>query len=647
MAETPKATLTYEITGDNGKTYAVPIDGTQSPAAQKLAVDEVRKMVPGIRIKSINIQDATPEFGYFDARDQFAKGLTFDTSDELAGGVEAAMGGDYGNAVKQYRENDKRAQENHPWKSLGANVAGSLVGSLVAPWLGARRGIGYLDTIKKGMQGGAITGALTGAGATPGGPMERAGGAVAGGVGGAVLGGGAPAVTGAAGGATQRVANAAEGNLAGRLLQKIPGISTKEEYLAKQGGYKILEAFERGKISLDDAEKKIAQLGPASMLADVSNSLRQLADTAALFPSNEVDDALLRLETRGSGARGRTAQAASNALRGAEGHGKDQIDDLTRIQKTEAGPAYSALWQRYPGAVKDPSITEYLDMPHFRQAYESAQQSNILRKKPDPPEGPTFQTLNNVKMRIGNMLHDRTLDPDTRSALQDAQTEFVKALDAKFKEYAVVRKRYSDPADLKDAIGSGMKYFQMTPEQITRSLQEFSPDQREAFREGVMTHLNKKIYGNQGSPSMWYRVASEPQENLRLRRAFGSKEAYARFQKDMEAERQFRLSQDVVKGSQTAGRAVRVADFSEDSTANLIPELVNPNPVGLMQKFANMSMKRDLEPIAGDVVRQLTGDPKRALDPLRKLREEIDIKKRSPFRMANPAGYVGGGILFK
>lgn len=114
------------------------------------------------------------------------QGVTGGWSDEAAGAISAATGGDYGLARDAVRGRDRQHAKNYPWVNTGAKVAGSLLPALIPGGKIAQMAM-RLPRAARALTGGATIGGTVGAGYSEDDVLRDAAiGAGAGGVGGLV-----------------------------------------------------------------------------------------------------------------------------------------------------------------------------------------------------------------------------------------------------------------------------------------------------------------------------------------------------------------------------------------------------------------------------------------------------------------------------
>lgn len=284
-----------------------------------------------------------------------SQGMTFGYMDEIAAGINSALGkGDYGPLVQSYRDYDRKNLERMPVTSMVSRLIGAIASpatKLIGAGVNAVRAPGYINM---GMQG-AAGGALAGSGESTEG--NRLAGALEGGAIGGALGVAAPAALNygvkAAGAAADRF-TAPETAFSRRLAQ----------------------ALARDNVSVDEAAQRVADLGNEGTIADLGRNTLGLARANATQPGKSLTAAEDLVASRRQGRSDRIVQAALDAA------GVAHVDEAIAKRSVFAQPLYEAAFAPQTGPITtkskqitSPVIERLLEQPEVQKGIQNGMAS--------------------------------------------------------------------------------------------------------------------------------------------------------------------------------------------------------------------------------------------------------------------------------
>lgn len=349
-------------------------------------------------------------------------------------------------------------------------------------------------------------------------------------------------------------------------------------------------------------------LGVPSVVANIDPALVDLAETVTQRsgPSGRRVEAILG-DQRG-GARERVYRQVEQGLDPGDFFNDEQR--LVNTMRARAEPAYRAAYE--VGEVFDPQITSLLQLPQYRNAWDtarrlaesdaSAAQARAIRTGADfNPENfrlreiyrvvgknentgedilelaqtvPDVRTLDYMKRALDAQINAGYSSPDAvsrasatslrelRDALRDRTKELVP-------EYRRAIDEYRGDVEVLDAMRTGMNDFgRLKHEEIGRLFgtgdDALNAVEREAFRTGAA----RNIYSTLMTPSRDFnsaqRLIGSPETRQKLEAMFDSPAQYNLFQATLEREAQlYQQSNRILGGAATARRTQARERFDE------------------------------------------------------------------------------------
>lgn len=538
---------------------------------------------------------------------QFAHTAALGFDDELAGAVSAATGGEYKSARDAYRQEREQYGDENPVKSFAAGLAGSLAtgiggaGKLAATKAGKAAADAYRGTTALGRFGlnvgaGASAGAVAGAGNAEEG--ERLAGAGSG----AVIGG-------ATGGLVQPIAWGAK-KVADTVAQPIKWAADRVRMGPEQQfSRKLAEQMRRDGMTPRDVAKRIATLGDDSMLADVGENVRGMAEGYALQPGAAKKAANTALMTR---AKGQAKRATDAVLEGLDLSADDlnfdsQVQNIHATMR-EVGKGYAPIVDTVETPMNE-NIEKLMTGPMFKNALNAAKtiaaddvalgeaDSAIIKQlesieiKPsdvvrafgaDVPlvgtQGmslnystkPTLRVWDYAKRGLDSIINDGT-DPLTGKMTSEARRAFLYKskllgeLDSVVPAYKEVRGKYADQFALESAMKLGRAFAAKDSEVTARFLQDMSEPEQKMFRAGAARAIRDKILSAPDTGDAYKRMFGNELMRQKVRSVFPDDATFKKFARQMDREAAFSSTKAALTGnSRTAAREALKDDAGID-----------------------------------------------------------------------------------
>lgn len=536
---------------------------------------------------------------------QAANGITFGFADEIASGLDALTGRkeSYGGALAENRAQDKAFQKANPVASTAANIAGGVGGTVAAlPAVATSAAPTLLGNILKMGGTGAALGGAAGFGEGEGSDDRLAklllGAGIGGATGGAmpIVGAGARAALETAPGryvsekmfspAARTVASifgqptqakslsaAADG---GNYIpaEGLQGLADRASNVAETGAVdRIATALQRAKLDPRQIERRLGQLGPEGMLADTDPQFLSMARGAKVMPGATRTHAenVLTSRDRGAGTRlvsafeGNEPPRSSFALRG-EGQEYDQ--NLRAV----GADAYAAM--KDAGLKQTPELTALYENPEVSAAITNTLNAEKrTRIGTDRAPASPVEIMHKVKQTIWDLGFDKnTARPGPNASwYRDLGVEYMNKLKAANPALAQADARYAQAASLPEHFdagrafltrGSSEKATDASAPALADLLSRADPQQALAARAGATNAARETaLEGTRPARALAQRIDESTPVRDKLVQLYGSRQG-GRIMQQAGAETTFaKTSNDILRGSQTAEKAVDALDL--------------------------------------------------------------------------------------
>lgn len=513
--------------------------------------------------------------GVAEAARSVGQGLTFGTLDEIEAALRTGSisGPEYERQRNLLREQQKQFGMDMPIVKPALEVGGSLIAPLgiakqvakLAPTTQALiTGTTVPGQIARGTAIGGVTGAASGYGFAE---KDEGSEAFMGGSFGGVLGGSVPIVVKGAGTLIKNVLNSA-------------GIGDQETAASKM----LANYLQKDNLSATEAQQALDELRrigvPNPVIADLGKSLNDLAYSAYVVQSKAKGSTKEFLENRlidqpNDIVKGLVEKAglAKNV------NGFEYLEALAANQSRLASQAYP---EAYSKAINAVPFRKFIDRDVFTKAYGEAQKRADVygQKLPD------LSSIRNAQSVPTDVLHqikiglDRIIDAETDTITKkvsgygrdvtSVKNEFNDLIKSLNPDYKKANAEFADAERIRKAFNMGEEYQTLNPAEAASKIKKLTPDEKEAFRLGVMADVNQRL-GDYKSGDFTKQIFKSENQKLLLRNAFtdtvdangkvikSAQDAYTEFSQYVKAlNRQAETKQRVLAGSRTdENKAVR------------------------------------------------------------------------------------------
>lgn len=536
-----------------------------------------------------------PYSGVAEGARAIGQGLTFGLLDELEAAVRTGSisGPEYERQRNLLREQQKQFGQDSPIIKTGLEIGGSLL----AP-LGIAKQVGRLapeaqalitGTTLTGQAGrGAAIGAGTGAASGYGFAEKDAGSeAVVGGIFGGLLGGSVPIVVNKAGTLIKNVLNSA-------------GIGDQQTAASKM----LANAFQKDNLTPTEVKQALDELRrigvPNPVIADLGKSLNDLAYSAYVVQSKAKGGTESFLVNRMIDQPNDIVQGlVTKAGLAKNVNGFEYLEALTANQSRLASQSYPDAYSRAINAVP---FRQYVDRPVFQKAYEEAVKRAGVYGNTLPP----LTAIRNAQFVPTDILHqikiglDRVVDAETDSLTNKVsgygrdvvkvKNEFNDLIKSLNPEYAKANAEFADAERIKNAFKMGQDYQKLDPKEALANIRKLNPDEKEAFRLGVMADVNNRLGNFKGGDFTKQIFKSDNQKSL-LRNAFPDQASYNEFSQYVKGlGQQSATKQRVLGGSRTdENRAVR---DESNLLGSIAQGMATGEPLGMLRAGGQALLSR-------------------------------------------------------
>lgn len=531
------------------------------------------------------------------------QGLTFGLLDELEAAFRTGSisGPEYERQRNQLREQQKQFGIDMPITKTGLEIGGSLLlpfgaakqVSRLAPTTQAA----VIGTTTAGQAGRlAAVGAGTGAAAGFGFAEENVGSETAmGSVFGGLLGATVPVVAQGAGTLIKNVLTSA-------------GIGDQETAASKM----LASYLKKDNLTPSEAQEALDELRrigvPNPVIADLGKSLSDLAYSAYVVQSKAKGgtEAFLlgrMIDQPNDIVRGLVEKAglAKNV------NGFEYLEALTTNQARLASQSYPEAYSR---AINAAPFRQYVDRPVFQKAYQEA----VKRAGVFGNTLPDLSAIRNAQSVPTDILHqikiglDRVVDAETDALtgkmtgygrdvvkVKDEFNNLIKSLNP---EYAKANAEFADAERIKDAFKMGEGYQKLDPKEAASKIRKLNPDEKEAFRLGVMADVNNRV-GNFKGGDFTKQIFKSENQKLLLRNAFPDQASYTEFSQFVKGlGQQSATSKRILGGSRTAENLAVQEDASV--LGGLAQAAASPDPVGSALRVGGQAFLSRARGISGE-----------------------------------------------
>jgi len=423
---------------------------------------------------------------------QALHGLSFGTSDEIRGGLSALTGGGYTEGRDRARQEIADNRLVNPGGSMAAEALGGMVipgagGAKIGQAIVGRTGQRALGAIGGGAAAGALGGGVYGAGEAEGGLAERATGAAVGaatgGVVGGVMGGG--------------------GALLGRVLERTPKVGRflegPDDMQAQANLRRGLEDAGIGPLGPGEIQRRVADIGPEAVVADLSRNLADEARGAAnRAPTLRGKDGPLPGLFGRHADRGERLAQSLRRMTGLRGTFRRSVQDAELSKEAISAKFYGQLDEEYAG-VMGPNVIDFLENDPFGvQAIAKRRTQPGSAFGPQDTERLGFNAAQEILWELADQatpaIKQGTRQLNDARGYARAHARLSEAMSLDYDGFSTAQSAFALAAERVDAHELGRKAMRDSPEDIVRALNDLGSDEaRDAYRYGILDSFEAQL----------------------------------------------------------------------------------------------------------------------------------------------------------
>lgn len=364
----------------------------------------------------------------------------------------------------------------------------------------------------------------------------------------------------------------------------------------------LAEALAREGISVDEAIKKLDQLGPDAIPADLNANFRNLLRLAGNVNPNVQGESARKLKGRQEGQAERVEQASRSALGSPDITVDEAVAALKGIEyilpdgtKTTVGQRVTDLYDqaRKTNVALSPTLrTRMQGSGSLGDAAREAER-NLADVRETGEVVSNFHLIDETKHVLDDQIRAETRLGNLSKVrnLIRIKNELVIEADAKVPGYAEARKLYAGEKALQNAAERGEKFLLEKRRIVIQETKNMSAGELEMYRIGAMqaitdsldatpitTDSMKKLFGKNGSVD-------------KLRSVFPNEEAFQSFKRTMEREAEFRWTDQAVRGNSTTLQQYAGLQQEKSRIQRVIAtgaSVFSGSPVATSQQIAGM-----------------------------------------------------------
>lgn len=343
-----------------------------------------------------------------------------------------------------------------------------------------------------------------------------------------------------------------------RNAQRNP--DTNQGYFNKQAG-KILEknlspdkAVALRQELIDDKNLVLPDIG-----GDEVRALTRQIGKVKGGPRSDIDKFLT---DRDNAAAQRISNVINSKVSGVDKY-YGSLDELAAVRGELAKEQWTDAYKKHENMKLTPSLDKFIQDGRFQSALADARKEGLINIE---DRVNSLRTLDNVYRRLRDKAGDFAAKNQNEAAkvYGDFARDFVRRLDVEAPEFKSARNNFSGFSSLMDAQEAGRNYIKLTPEQINKQLNSFTPGEKDAYKIGVRESLQNEVMKTANSASEANRIFGKAMQRQQLRQILGSEfpEFSRKLRKEIRmADTKFR----VLGGSRTDYNTIEDGQFIESA----------------------------------------------------------------------------------
>lgn len=500
---------------------------------------------------------------------------------------------------------------------------------------------GVIRQVAKGTAAGDVTlGAASGAGAEAG----REAGGEAGALAGAII-----APVGAAGLKTALGAGA----------RGIKSLFDSVQGLSDDGASTLLaEAMVREGVSPDDVARRLAELGPDAIPADVGINFSRLLRTASNKIPNIEGRAAEVFKARQSGQGDRILSAFDDASGTASLSVDDEIARLNTSLKPQIDALYATVRER--SVPTSPLLKNLLEGKTFTASARRKAEKVLSSRRALGDKISNIDVIDATKQQLDDEIGKavRAGEGNKVRNLVREKNVLVNEADKAIPEYKQARDLFAGKASLENAADAGTQFIKLKPRDIQDLTKTMGESELRMFKLGAKRSILDKIDDVQTGADLTKRLFGKGGDVKKLRGLFDTKEQFDQFSNTLEKEAQFVLTRRAAQANSTTAKQLSDEVDATETLKNAIDAISTPVGAanvlgrilgGLGRNKSDEAFTKALEG-AGDILLAKGMNPDRLSAILRRgtrrqVEKELRMAMRKELKAPRAAPVTTGAVV--
>ena len=507
----------------------------------------------------------------------FAQGLTMGGSDEMEAGIVSKWTGrPYDEVLAEIRTKIKAYQQANPIESTATELLGAAgTGLAFAPFTG---GASVPATLGRAMATSGAQGLASGFLSAEGDLSQRAAGGLTGAATGAVLGPVFQKAVEGVGFTADRVTDWARRNMGGRGSR---AVETEIQRLAKTSGLtndEIVDRIARGEIMAENETLRTAVRALYSQGGEAGNILREALTVRPEAFRRSAQTLMQQTLTPGVDKSVlRSMKMSDDAAKAAERQAYKQAFEQGGVISPELTLALGEAIKKVPNVVEN--INRNYRAETGKKNFFEVVDGNVRFDK-----GATLEDFEIARRALRDEADQayRSGQGAYGEILKNLELNIKSALDVASQPLAKARAGAAALRQARDAFGEGRKAFTKSSDAVELEIQNYNPQQLQAYRSGVMDAMRNKFTTGQRK-SLMNTLADEESKESKILRSVYPQDSLPDLVKRIElASQSQKTATSVLGGSQTAPSLLQAPKIGSNVSAQEMASAIGGDPFALI-----------------------------------------------------------------
>ena len=507
----------------------------------------------------------------------FAQGLTMGGSDEMEAGIVSKWTGrPYDEVLAEIRTKIKAYQQANPIESTATELLGAAgTGLAFAPFTG---GASVPATLGRAMATSGAQGLASGFLSAEGDLSQRAAGGLTGAATGAVLGPVFQKAVEGVGFTADRVTDWARRNMGGRGSR---AVETEIQRLAKTSGLtndEIVDRIARGEIMAENETLRTAVRALYSQGGEAGNILREALTVRPEAFRRSAQTLMQQTLTPGVDKSVlRSMKMSDDAAKAAERQAYKQAFEQGGVISPELTLAFGEAIKKVPNVVENINR-------NYRAETGKKNFFEVVDGKVRFDKGATLEDFEIARRALRDEADQayRSGQGAYGEILKNLELNIKSALDVASQPLAKARAGAAALRQARDAFGEGRKAFTKSSDAVELEIQNYNPQQLQAYRSGVMDAMRNKFTTGQRK-SLMNTLADEESKESKILRSVYPQDSLPDLVKRIElASQSQKTATSVLGGSQTAPSLLQAPKIGSNVSAQEMASAIGGDPFALI-----------------------------------------------------------------